>query len=115
MKVLQIRGCWAANIGNAFLDVGCAYQIEQVVEKLDMTTWSGHNKWAFDYFSKKPFGKKEKTNEFPLENLIYSKFDILVFTGMVLTEGFFARYRSFLNTMKKRPALILFNGAGLRN
>jgi len=51
MNIFQIRGCWAANIGNAFLDLGCEYQLRQVFNKAKIVSVGGHNNWLFDFFN----------------------------------------------------------------
>ena len=114
MRLLQIKGCWAANIGNAFLDIGSRYQFETLFPQLDFCAVGGHNTWAFDYFSNKLLKKVNSSNRLNLSNFITPDTKIVLFTGMVLTKGFISRYGEFLSHLSESGIFLLFNGAGLR-
>ena len=115
MKILQIKGCWAANIGNAFLDLGSELQISKALPYLDFQSVGGHNTWAFDFFSKKLLKKSNPSNQLGLDQFVSEDTSVVLFTGMVLTAGFFARYRKFLSYLESKEKFILFLGAGLRD
>ena len=110
MRHLQIKGCWAANIGNAFLDIGSRYQLETLFPQFEFCAVGGHNTWAFDYFSNKRLKNVNSSNRLNLLNFITPDTKIVLFTGKVLTKGFISRYGEFLSHLSESGIFILFNG-----
>lgn len=114
MRIIQVKGCWAANIGNAFLDIGSRFQLETIFPTIEFCSVGGHNTWAFDYFSNQRFKSVNSSHKLRLETFITSDTKIVFFTGMVLTKGFVNRYKEFLSHLSDSGIFVLFNGAGLR-
>jgi len=115
IKITLVKGCWAANIGNAFIDMGSIASLEQVNSETEIHTTASLPIWLF--YSRRHEGffklkKKYFKNYFSLINKISS--DYVVFSGMVLSEGFIDRYRDEIINLKKRRVKIIVNGEGAR-
>ena len=111
MKVCVVRGCWSANIGNAFLDMGSECVVRHSGCFDDIFSHGSHPRWLFDHItSNRLLCKKHKDNFYFGLGDIDS--DYFVFTGMILTKGFVKRYKDSILLLLRQGNKIIFNGAG---
>ncbi len=105
MKIVYYDSGWPINIGNAFIDIGAAYQIQQAAPEAKLFIASEMPKWLC-WINKVDMNKAVDVAE-----LIET--DFLVVAGMTLCDEFIEVQGPVLRSMAKRGVKIIFLGASL--
>lgn len=108
MKVLIFNGCWAPNIGNAFVNLGLEVIVKKCFADCEIVYSSDiNNKW---YFSIADENQNLSKNSFNIS--AYLNVDLVVWGGMMLTKEFIDSAGEVFVRFSERNIPIMFIGAG---
>lgn len=113
-QITLVAGCWAVNMGNAFIDLGSRECLRQACQPMEIKITSSFPIWLFDSKGQRrgKLFKNVRLNYFSLIKHVDS--DFVVFSGMVLSEGFITRYRDQIVRLRKKGVRLIINGGGGR-
>lgn len=106
MEVLYCGAGWPTNIGNAFIDFGILYLIEETIPNRKVHFTSNATSWIYHMYSK----PKRNINFLNLGSII--KADFYVFGGSMLTPSWFKSHLNLYRELAKKNSKIIMCGVG---
>ena len=107
MNVLILNGCWAPNIGNAFVNLGLEGIIKKLYPRANVIYSAElNNSWYFSLTT-----PEMVKNNFPITNY-YPDIDLAIWGGMMLTKEFIDSGGKTFENLSANNVPILLIGAG---
>ncbi|MCP4991058.1 MAG: polysaccharide pyruvyl transferase family protein [Colwellia sp.] len=102
MRVLYYGGCWQTNIGNAFLDYGSLYAINEAAPEAEVFFASELSRWFY------------MVNGYNMEPAVdlarFADIDYVVISGMVLYDDFLRLEAPVIKELSDRGVKIVLSG-----
>lgn len=115
LTVLQHGGGWVTNIGNAFIDYGSMYSIEQAIDA-NVHVTSSYGRWTAQQMTRRPkdfLTGDLGTDENQLNVPKHADIDYVVQSGTCLSDHWFSVYGDGLFGAKEGGAEIVLYGVGM--